>query len=778
MVTLSETVLELFAHDFFRKKAKSFYKVTSNIINVILKKKSPFQRRGAFFFVIMHNPNYKGISHRSLESSGEDNYGKLVFCLSIDLIGSTQRGLELTRKQRNQFNKRLVEQIKPHLDKLHLANSVVKFTGDGWLIMTDSYKVSKVTALCCLAKIMAHRFKEEMSNGTELSADAIPPLRITIHSGLDISVIVPDGRRDWVGDSARKAVRASAICRPNKILIGEPVREIAQGEFHIAPVNIEECDKPEKWEQDIEPLFTLRNFKSGVVDDSGSPEFILYTLDQIGKEKEAEEKESQVSECLGNKAKKLKPNEIEARGKIMKKWNRVMAKAPNYPSICDTLKDIQDVGFAPDIFTYSILINKAPDYDEAKKWMKTMKEKSIPPNVITYSTLIKKVPDYNEAKALVDMMREEGIQPNAFTYSTLIKKAPDYNEAKALVDMMREEGIQPNVFIYNMIIKKVPDYNEAKALVDMMREEGIQPDVITYNTLIKKVPDYNEAKVLVDMMREEGIQPDVITYSELVDKAPDYNEAKVLLDMMREEGIQPNIFIYSVLFSKDLSGLMAEEIPEAFHLALGYPHLRTSRKLMREYPKEALNYFRETLDSDPQHPNADYAIGVAFMELGRELEALPHLKKALKLATADRRKKDIEERLSLISKKLHQNEHIEKNMKKLDINNIPGKYEDRVFIGGNYDWMPVLREIGKYTEENGFQPILAYDFKIENDIHHFDLRLLHQCKYAIFDETHPAGELMEIERSKDYEVSVFIIYPFEELNKVISEWLSEIRTKN
>jgi hypothetical protein len=146
-------------------------------------------------------------------------------------------------------------------------------------------------------------------------------------------------------------------------------------------------------------------------------------------------------------------------------------------------------------------------------------------------------------------------------------------------------------------------------------------------------------------------------------------------------------------------------------------------------------------------------------------------------------------------------------MKKLDINNIPGKYEDRGFIGGNYDYMPVLREIEKYAEENGFQPILAYDLKIENDIHNFDLHLLHQCKYAIFDETHPAGELMEIERSKDYEVSVLIIYQvrdsendkppaqvssmvtslkypmrgystFEELNKVISEWLSEIRTKN
>ncbi|MEA2076181.1 MAG: hypothetical protein U9O85_10750 [Euryarchaeota archaeon] len=158
-----------------------------------------------------------------------------------------------------------------------------------------------------------------------------------------------------------------------------------------------------------------------------------------------------------------------------------------------------------------------------------------------------------------------------------------------------------------------------------------------------------------------------------------------------------------------------------------------------------------------------------------------------------------------LSKKVDKSEQFEKN-KKMNINNIPRKCEDRVFIGGNYDHMAVLKEIKKYTEENGFQPILAYDFEIEDGIHDFDLRLLHQCKYAIFDETHPAGELMEIERSKDYAVSVFIVYQvrdlendeppaqvssmvkslkypmrgyssFEKLKSVISEWLSEIRTK-
>jgi tetratricopeptide (TPR) repeat protein len=565
------------------------------------------------------------------EFSSEDKYGNFVFCLSIDLIGSTQKGLELFTWQRNAFNRKFVEQIKPHLLALDLMKSLVKFTGDGWLIMESSKDVYNVVlTLCCLAQRMVFNFKKEMCKGSKFFADAIPSLRITIHSGLDIRVKLPDGRSDWVGDSARKAVRASAICYPNEILVGETVRQIVQREFHFDRVNIEErCgnNKPKKWEQDIEPLFTLGDFrKDGLEDDLEVPEYIIDTLAKIGKEKEAVEMHSQVSEHLENKAKNLDPNEIEARGDILKKWNRVMARAPSYKIACDTLKEIQDA-LAPDIYTYSILINKAPDYDEAKKWMKKM-----------------------------------NVQPNVVTYSTLIKKAPDYNEAKNLLDMMRKEDIQPNVFAYNTLIDKAPNYDEAKK---WMKKMNVQPDVITYNTLIKKAPDYNEAKNLLDMMRKEDIQPDVVTYSTLIKKAPDYNEAKNLLDMMRKEDIQPNVITYNALFSKDLSGLKAEDIPEAFHLALGYPHLQASKKLMREYPEEGLNYFRETLDSDPQHSNADYAIGVAFMELGREPEAVPHLKKALKLATADRRKKDIEERLSRISKKLHRNEHIEKKYEKI-----------------------------------------------------------------------------------------------------------------
>jgi pentatricopeptide repeat protein len=308
-----------------------------------------------------------------------------------------------------------------------------------------------------------------------------------------------------------------------------------------------------------------------------------------------------------------------------------------------------------------------------------MRKEGTPPNVFTYSTLVKKAPDYDEAKALVDAMREEGVQPNAVTYNTLVDKAFDYNEATACVYRMRKGGIPPDIFTYNTLIKKASDYDEAKALMNAMRKEGTQPNVFTYSELVDKAPDYEEAKALVNAMRKEDIQPNVFTYNTLIKKAPDYEGAKALVDTMREEGVPPNVYIYNTLFKKDLSGVLADDIlkwylaqknhPEqpiqaviasyrkihcldqALRLALDYPHLQAARKLIREHETEALSYFRMISDHDPQHPNAEYALGIALMELEQELEAETHFKKALKLATAEPRQAGIKRLLRQIDGK-------------------------------------------------------------------------------------------------------------------------------
>jgi hypothetical protein len=118
--------------------------------------------------------------------------GKLVYSLSIDLIGSTQAGLKLTSTKLDSFNKSLVEQIEPHLKGLGLEDILIKFTGDGWLLMTE--KEEKLPGLCCLAIIMSSNFQSEMSKETGIQANQIPQLRLAICTGRDISVRLPYGR--------------------------------------------------------------------------------------------------------------------------------------------------------------------------------------------------------------------------------------------------------------------------------------------------------------------------------------------------------------------------------------------------------------------------------------------------------------------------------------------------------------------------------------------------------------------------------------------------------
>ncbi len=67
----------------------------------------------------------------------------------------------------------------------------------------------KVRALCCLATIMANRFQKEMHEKSGIAIERIPSLRLAICSGYAVSVKPLDGYKDWVGDRARRATRAS-----------------------------------------------------------------------------------------------------------------------------------------------------------------------------------------------------------------------------------------------------------------------------------------------------------------------------------------------------------------------------------------------------------------------------------------------------------------------------------------------------------------------------------------------------------------------------------------
>lgn len=86
-------------------------------------------------------------------------------------------------------------------------------------------------------------------------------------------------------------------------------------------------------------------------------------------------------------------------------------------------------------------------------------------------------------------------------------------------------------------------------------------------------------------------------------------------------------------------------------------------------------------------------------------------------------------------------------------------YEKRVFVGGNYDFLPTLRKICDLVVKTGFLPVLAFDYDVpEEMIYSFDLGLLGECKYAIFEITAGNGHLMELNEAINLRKNVFALY--------------------
>jgi hypothetical protein len=96
---------------------------------------------------------------------------------------------------------------------------------------------------------------------------------------------------------------------------------------------------------------------------------------------------------------------------------------------------------------------------------------------------------------------------------------------------------------------------------------------------------------------------------------------------------------------------------------------------------------------------------------------------------------------------------------KYDPSYLKGSWKKRVFIGGNYRHdRDKLETIARAVKKVGFEPIIAdwYDLLPNKNVHSDSLYKLHSCKYAIFEITNPAGQLMELERVRDYETISFV----------------------
>ncbi|MFN8584779.1 MAG: hypothetical protein U0446_05620 [Dehalococcoidia bacterium] len=111
----------------------------------------------------------------------------------------------------------------------------------------------------------------------------------------------------------------------------------------------------------------------------------------------------------------------------------------------------------------------------------------------------------------------------------------------------------------------------------------------------------------------------------------------------------------------------------------------------------------------------------------------------------------------------------------------PGQYSSdwdrRVFVGASYkDSIAEVEAIAETCRSLGFDPIVEYEFEVSKaQVHHHALMLLHECRWAVFEVSSAAGQLMEIERARDYHIVPLVVFQgMSEYGRVASAMLEAL----
>ena len=578
----------------------------------------------------------------------------LVYCLSIQMSEPAtpeRETSEAALARQDRLNVILAEHLKPHIYNLHLSDIFVKFTGNGFLLMTD--RSDSVPALSCLGVILANNFNDEVAQAFGIAQNRLPALRISLFSGHDRRIEMPDGKREWVGDSLRKAVHLAMFLHTDRVLVDDSIRGLVGGEFKI-----ERCDAEPVIETDADTEAAGSGWVLGQLDldssvDSGSPELYIYTLSALGRMEDAGHVAQTVaSRLIGDAGGEDAAAEASGQGLELKDtqgWGRLLSNLTDYPTanaffikakasgaqttvdMYNTLaalapdfntakslvEEMEREGIRPDIATYNALVAKAPDFETGAALFSSMREAGLVPGAPIYGAMIAKS-DYARAKSLVEEMEREGIRPDIATYNALIAKAPDYEVARYWLRNLIEDGGRPSAHIYGTLIAKAPDFETGKFWLETMARDGLQPNLAVFNKLIPKAPGYDIVCALLDSVQAEGIKLNIVTYNMLISKAIDFDTAKSWLDAMASDSVNPNLDTYNRLLSKNISSQPAEEllkwylsqenhseepiqtamatyrkygrVDQSLRLAVEYPHLPVAKRLIREIMDEVFAY--------------------------------------------------------------------------------------------------------------------------------------------------------------------------------------------
>ena len=535
---------------------------------------------------------------------------RLTLCLAMDLKGSTASGLKLSTRKLDRFNLALVNQLSPYLRSVQLDHALVKFTGDGWLVMSDEQE--DAPRLCCLAMIMARRFAKDMALETGFSADNVPAMRLALCWGRDLPVTLHGGQRDFVGGSVRHAVRACQLCEDNEILIDETVRTWITHDFVTIRCDSDarlEKHPNAKMEEEL-VLHTLEELKLESADDRDAPICYVNALAIIGRPTEADHLADLISDHLVSEA---ATSELGADD-LRHRFNELLGSTLDHDRAREVFADLKRAGLKPDVETYNALIEKADDFTSTSRWLHAM--------------------------------AEDNVRPDLSTFNIAIQKAKTEEEVDQRLLEMSKSAILPDVETLKLAIARAPSYDTALRWFESMVRLGARMDKDAYEGLIAKSPNFETARSWLEQMMEMDLEPGENAFIQAFSKGITHIHADDLLQWYLGLRYHPTHPIKRAIAEYRKAG----KVDDALRLSLDYPHTDTALKTIRRHPERALNYFRAVVEDDPKHANGAYALGMAMLETGNHVEAAPWLRQAYQLASPGTRKDELARYLSLLGR--------------------------------------------------------------------------------------------------------------------------------
>ena len=287
----------------------------------------------------------------------------------------------------------------------------------------------------------------------------------------------------------------------------------------------------------------------------------------------------------------------------------VMARSRSAAAGRKILEEMVNAGVAPEVWTYSTLINLTADYAEGRKILEEMVEAGVAPNDVTYTTMINLAADYAEGRKILEEMVKAGVAPSGWTYATLMKKCKNVECGKTLAGEFKK--VHPHVAnreLSSAFISLANKFEHALELAIYLRNN----DHFVGRKEWDKVYSYSLSHI----------------------------SAKDLLEIFYSQ----EFYFYTSLESPMNQYRRSNQMDQALILVLIAPYLPAAQKLYRENYQFCKSYFEAELGAGNDEDNLHYAYGIAASLNDDWTPARCHLTIALERCNkdAERRRLHIE----------------------------------------------------------------------------------------------------------------------------------------